>query len=321
MSLYDSNEIIPFCRPKKLTDDEHRGILAKMSEIFTSGMLTNWENCRRLEQEIKRLYPVDYVVACSSCTQGIYLALRAFKARNVFIPSFSWKSVDYITRGLKRFWLDIDVSTWLPIRGRYIAASLTPTPVFIIQHTFGSIVEWKRKHNGRILYDAAYSIGAKIKDIGDITVFSTTATKPITSCEGGLVLTNDSKLAEEITELRDRCSRMSEIHAVIGLAYLKQLNDITKRRKQISEYYNKHLPFQPQKIPIDSTCGYHGILCRDRDSLSKRLADKIETRVRYEPLTTGLPNTTFVAERILLIPNYPDVDERRVVNIIMETIE
>lgn len=174
-----------------------------------------------------------------------------------------------------------------------------------------------------MIFDAAYSLGAEIKDFGDATLMSMTATKNVTACEAGLVLTNDEKIAGKISEFRDKCSRLSEVNAAVGLAYLKHLDEILERKKKIFEYYRRHLPYPYQKIPNNTTYGYYGMLIstRERDALIKRLTSKLETRIRYEPLIRGLRNTDFVADRILCIPCFPDVNEKEVVELILEATQ
>lgn len=299
-------------------------------------MITNGEYCRKLEEEIKRLYPVCHIIACSSCTQGLQMALWAlygefgrfsdFAPPFLYLSSFTWKSINYITRDYNRQWLDIDPETWLPTLGPLdIRPERVWPSTFLIQHTFGSVLPWeKQEPNDKVIFDAAYSLGADIKDFGDVTVFSMTATKTVTSCEGGLILTNDDDLAGEMAKLREKCGRMSEVNAAVGLAYLEHLDEIVDRKRQIFEYYRRHLPYPHQKIPISTSFGYYGMLMpftEERNNLINKLEGKLDIRIRYQPLVRGLRNTDFVADHIICIPCFPDVPEREVVELIKEAIQ
>ena len=140
------------------------------------------------------------------------------------------------------------------------------------------------------------------------------------SCEGGIIITDDDELAKRMIELRDNCCRMSEIQAVIGQVYLGKLGQSLSRRVEIWNFYRRRLPFTPQKIKVATSYSVYGMLLEpeQRAKLIERIKDKIEYKIYYTPLKSGLINTEFVAGRILCIPSYPDVNENEVVRIINE---
>jgi len=312
---------MPFYRPPKLSDEQIMWIERRITETLRSGQITNGENVREFELRVKELHKVENVIACSSCTQGLWIVLEALKPETLMVQSFTWQSIKYILPLRPVTYCDIDKETWL--MNRYVRTYWDFLPRGVIgTHTFGNSCLANPETEGcKVVYDGAYSLGADLPEIGDATVLSTTATKTVTSCEGGLILTNNDALAKDMKEIRDKCSRMSEVNAVIGVAYLEMLDQILARKKQIFDYYNAHLPFVPQKTSRwGTTHGYYGCLVPNRDELIKKLEGKVETRIRYEPLKAGLPITDEIAKKILILPCYPDVNEQQVVNIIKENM-
>ena len=70
--MQETVRTIPFHRPMPLGK---LGIQDKITEVLNSGMLTNGENCRKLEDQIAKLYDADHAIATSCCTQGLFLCL------------------------------------------------------------------------------------------------------------------------------------------------------------------------------------------------------------------------------------------------------
>jgi len=308
--------MIPFHRPPKLSEDERIKFFHEINIILDSGMLSNGEKCRKLEDTIKKMYHSQYAFTCGSGSIGLWIGLQALQARKVYLPSFTWKSLAIIIKDLKKEYLDIDHKTWLP----FSPINYKNTDVFITNHTFGNITE----HYDRclILNDHACSIGARINKINDISVFSLYPTKNLTTGEGGIILTNNNILAKRIEEIRNTCSKMSEIQALLGLKYLNKLNEYIERKKQIYNYYRKHLPFQFQKIDKDFSYCYIGCLIENRDEIVNKIKDKMEIRIRYEPIidkpkTDILEITHEIYSKILLLPSYEKLNEKRIVDLIL----
>jgi len=317
--------MIPFYRPPRLEDSQIEWVQKRIEKCLRSGQITNGENVREFEERVKELHKVEYVIACSSCTQGLWIVLEALKPETLMVQSFTWQSIKYILPLRPITFCDIDKETWLMNPRVRTYWDFLPRAT-IYTHTFGNMgVATVETEGQNVIYDGAYSLGATLPEEGDATILSSTATKTITSCEGGLILTNNEQLAKEITEIRNKCSRMSELNAIVGLAYLDMLKQILARKEEIFKYYITQLPFKPQKISCwGTTYGYYACLVPERfggrDEIIKKLEGKVETRIRYEPLKSGLPATDEVAKQILCLPCYPDVDEREVVNIIREIL-
>ena len=227
-------EKIPYHKPLQFSTLETEVLITKIKEVLKSGMLTNDKYVGELEDKIKEMYGVGHVIATSNCTMGLLLSFQyeASLYNIIHMPNFTWIS-PYLTLPNNKKLYDIDKETWLmkdwpTERNEYVF----PT------HTFGNIIELDREYH--VIYDGAHALGSRIKKLGDATVLSLAPTKLVTSCEGGLVLTNQKHLADFVRFRRDRCARMSEIHALIGLATLEHLDMILAWKEEVHHNYKSY---------------------------------------------------------------------------------
>jgi len=205
----------------------------------------------------------------------------------------------------KRYWLDIDPETWLPIE-EYVVPSL-------YLNTFGNIGQ---AHNSRSIYDSSHCLGAKLEDIGLATCISLAPTKMITGGEGGLILTNDTYFAEKVTNLRDKTCRMPEFNAILALQTFQYLDKILKWKKEIYEYYKKHLNGIFQKIPYNSN--YNTIGFVNTEGLI--IPDHVDYRQYYQPVIFDmkLVNTNHVYKNIICLPSYYLCNYYKIIEDILE---
>ena len=188
-----------------------------------------------------------------------------------------------------------------------------------------------------ILEDAAEAHGAeykgkKVGSFGDISCFSFYGNKIITTGEGGMCLTNNEELAENMKILRDHGMnpnkrywydvigfnyRMTNLQAAVGVAQLEKLSKFIEKKREIAHCYSEGLKELKEKELITlhpemlwTKCVYwmYSILIEDkfgmsRDELMKRLEEKgIDTRPFFYPMDVMPPyknNERFpVAEEI-----------------------
>ncbi len=148
------------------------------------------------------------------------------------------------------------------------------------------IMALARRHNLKVIEDAAHAVGSsrhldgrgmtRVGVIGDLTCFSFYATKNITSAEGGMITTEDDALAAKIAVAslhgmdRDAWKRydssgswfyeihdtgfkynLSDVHSAIGIAQLRRVEELTRRRQAIARAYNEAFANDPAlEIPI-----------------------------------------------------------------------
>ena len=299
---------IPFHRPMELPEDERDSIISKIEDCLDTGMLTNNKNVRELEEKIKELHNTEYAIATSSCSQGLVITLQSLIKTDMrvsyraHLQAFTWFSTLYAIQTCNRTptYCDIDSDTW-NIKQEYKYKLAVPT------HTFGNVSKIESKFK---VYDAAHALGTKLEDIGNATVLSLAPTKLITSIEGGIILTNDSKLAKYATELRDKVSRLSEIHAIFGNTYLNHIEEVIAWKKEVYDYYRKHLDGIFQKT-ADST--NHNTICM---LTSLKIPEHIEIRKYYQPIqhSKDLPNTEAIYKSIICLPSWYNCPYKQIVD-------
>ena len=207
-----------------------------------------------------------------------------------------------------------------------------------------------KKYGIKIIYDAAHAFGAKIngKSIscyGDMSMFSLHPTKLFHSCEGGLLVFNDSSFQEKLFDLRNfaihseiECvdvgtnAKMNELQAAMGLLCLKNIDKLLEWREKIHRVYAdsfsgcKHLKY----FDFSINHSYCPILFDDfetRERVYTQLKEKcnIFARRYFYPLLTDFapyvygkgtcPIAEGIAKRILTLPTYYGLDEHDVIDI------
>ena len=306
---------IPYFRPPYAN---YREIEPKIRDIVVSRVYTKGVYRDFLEDALSHYIGVDHAITCASGTAALWIAMRVMRqtchTKRILMSAFNWQS-DRIAAESTDYWIeyaDIDPDTWLPVllldRGYDSCLALD---------TFGSIDNQDHPED-KTVYDSTHSLGAKgAGSRGVAECFSLAATKPVTGGEGGVITTNDRDFAERCAGLRDLCARLPEMSCVLALESLSHLDEMLAEKRRIDAYYRKHLPYQFQEIPHDSTHSKICFLCDNSDELIARAAKNgVECRKYYKPLA-DLPNSDYVYDRIVCLPAWAGVDAGRVVDALM----
>ncbi len=307
-----NQKLIPFHRPMELSKEEIEHIKKNIDSCLNTGILTNNKNVQELEERIKDIHKTDYAISTSSCSQGLVIALQSLINTEEKIPyhaytqAFTWYSTPYAIHTCSRIpiYCDVDPDTW-------VMEEQSDCKLAVPVHTFGNVSKIESTFK---IYDGAHSLGSKIDDVGDATVISLAPTKLITSIEGGIILTNNKKLAEYAIEKRNKVSRMSEIHAIFGNEYLNHIEEVIKWKKDVYDYYRRYLDGIFQKTSEYSNHNTIGMLT------GLKIPDHIETRKYYKPVVynsitnkSDLPNTEAIYSSIICLPSWYGVDYRKIV--------
>jgi dTDP-4-amino-4,6-dideoxygalactose transaminase len=289
-------------------------LLKDIEEILNSGWISIGKYMESLEKHFREKFHVKHAIACSCATTGLIIAIKAagWKNDRVALPAFTWPSTLYAIEcnGNEPLFMDMDRETWLS--EPYMDE---PCKKMVAVDTFGS--EWTVDmpyKTDRVIIDAAHSYGnPNLGKRGLAEVVSLSFTKNVTATEGGMILTDDDKLAETATELRRLSGRMEEINALIALESISQYDDNTDFKR--INHYEKHIctPHKKQLCKGFSSLSVYSILFEDRitrDAVRVALAKAgCETKVYYDPLREGLPNTEYVYDRILSLPIHDGVKD------------
>ena len=234
--------------------------------------------------------------------------------------------------GAKPVFADIDEAT-LNISPESILEKITKkTKAIIPVHIAGQPCEMEDvlrialKHNLFVVEDCAHSLGAlygsfPTGSMGVASAFSFYPTKNLVTGEGGMVTTNDDELAKYIRLMRTHCAskeamernqsasweydivglgynfRLTEFQSALGISQLSRVDQMNKKRADVSEYYTERLKgikgIITPKLAENRTSSYHLYIIRvvekefgmSRDELFRKLAEKgIECSVHYKPL-------------------------------------
>lgn len=269
-------------------DDEEIKLVA---EVLKSGWLAHGPKNKEFEEIFAQYIGTKYAVSLNSCTSALHLAIQAQGIKGeVIIPSFTFvaSANAVVTAGAKPVFVDIDYDT-CNINTEKIKRLITgKTEAIMPVHFAGQsckmdeITEIANKHDIKIIEDSAETLGGTFKDkkTGSFGTgcFSFYPTKNITTGEGGMVTTNDGKLAERIRSLRahgitttafERLRenepwlraaeyagynyRLCDILAAIGLVQMKKLEKMNSLRREHANYLDKNLStIEKIDLPVES---------------------------------------------------------------------
>jgi len=257
----------------KLSSVEEREVM----KVLRSGWVTTGPAVREFEDRVKKISGARYAVAVSSCTAGLHLALEALDIgpddeviTTPFTMAATIEAILYC--GATPIFADIDPIT-LNIDPNQIenkisskTRAIIPVDIAGLPCDYDRLKKLARKDNLFIIEDAAHSLGAEFRgnpvgSLVDMTAFSFYSTKNITTGEGGMVVTNQKRIADKIRRLSlhgmtssgwKRYSgggwkydiidlgykyNLSDLAAGLGLGQLERFNAFREKREKLAERY------------------------------------------------------------------------------------
>lgn len=324
-----------------------------------------------LVKKVSDLTGSRYILPVTSGTHGLELAMVALELKSgdeVIIPSYTMSSTAncVVLAGGKPVFADIENRTF-GIDPTDIQRCITKkTKGIIVVHYAGmpcdieSILAIAKKSKLFVVEDAAHAIGAQYKGkalgtFGDIGVYSFHGTKNISCGEGGAVVTNRKDLADAMEIYRANGTNrkaflkgeikkyswvgkgssyfLSDILASIMNAQLDQIITINNKRKQIADYFTKHLKqfktlIDLPRVPRDTKPNWHIYALRffnpeHRTIFCQMMKQAgIEATSHFVPLHSSLmgkkigggkrqlPVTDEVARTLVRLPIYPGLTKK-----------
>jgi dTDP-4-amino-4,6-dideoxygalactose transaminase len=343
---------IPIARPL-LGEEEKQAVLA----VLESGQLAQGPLVAELEARFAAWCGARHAVAVCSGTAALHLALLALgvgPGDEVITSPFSFvaSANAALLVGARPVFVDVEPRTFC-LDADLVEASLSPrTRAILAVHLYGhpapmpELRDIARRHGLLLIEDACQAHGAeidgrKVGTLGDVAAFSLYATKNITAGEGGLVLTDDDRVAERVRALRNHGAseryrhellgynfRLSDLHAAIALAQLRKLDAFNAARRDNAARLTRLLcGLSGLVVPVERA-GYRHVyhqytvrILGGRDDVrSELMAREIETGVHYpiplhrQPLydtlgygTLHLPVAEHLAEEVLSLPVHPSL--------------
>ena len=323
---------VPFFLPYVDSKD-----IIEIKKAALSSFLTNGPKLDLFEQKFKKFTKSKYAVGVSNATAALYLSLKALgikKNDEVIIPDLTFAATanSVLQTGATPVLADIDEET-LNISAESIIKNINrKTRAIIPVHLAGTpcdmqkIMRIARSNSLKVVEDCAHGIGTSynkkhVGNFGNAGCFSFYPTKNLTTIEGGMVITNDKKIADFIQlarnhgmsrSLMSRYStgkpweydikdigynyRLDDIRSALGISQLQKLTILNKKRLIAFRYYNKGLKNIPglivpnEKNFKNGSCHLYIIRVTadakiSRDKLFYSLQKKgIGSSVHYKPL-------------------------------------
>lgn len=243
--------------------------LESIKRVFDSGILTEGRVCAELERQFAKYVGCRYAVATSSCTSALHLALIALgvgRGDEVIVPDFTFPATANAVRmtGASPVLVDIDLRSYNIDPAQISAVISSRTRAIMLAHLFGlsadmaPILRVARRHGIKVIEDAACAVGTtysghKAGTLGDVACFSFHPRKVITTGEGGMITTNNKRIAELTARVKNHGAlrvdgrlrflsmgynyRLSDVHAAIGLVQLKKVDRLIRSRIRIAKLY------------------------------------------------------------------------------------
>jgi 8-amino-3,8-dideoxy-alpha-D-manno-octulosonate transaminase len=248
---------------KELNDVLDTGILMRYG---FDGMRNGHWKAKELEFELEKQLKVKHAQLVSSGTAAVSIALAAAgigAGDEVIMPTFTFVASFEAIMMLGAIPILVDIDDTLTLDVKAVSEAITPkTKAVMVVHMCGSMANLKalRKlcdaHNLVLIEDSSQATGATYKgmplgSIGDLGCLSLDFVKIITAGEGGAVLTNNEKYYTNADHFSDHGHdhvgndrgaethpflgynfRISELHAAVGLAQLRRLDEFVAIQKK-----------------------------------------------------------------------------------------
>lgn len=238
-----------------------------LTNVFDTGFITQGPTVSLFERELASYLKVPHVVACSSGTTALHLALAAFlePGAEVLVPNVTFVATANaaVYAGCQPVLCDVDPIDWslcLKDAARKVSGR---TMAMVVVHLYGQPAnmrayrEFADEHGLVLIEDAAegfggFDHGRAMGTLGAVGTFSFYGNKVLTTGEGGAVVAHDAFTADKLRLLRGQGQdprtryyhsvvgfnyRMTEMQAAIGLGQLQRLPVLLANRQRVMDLY------------------------------------------------------------------------------------
>ena len=331
---------IPHSRPAIGREEK-----AAALRVLDSGYLAQGPRVEEFEHRFARSVKRNYGIAVSSGTAALALALKALgigAGKDVLVPSYTCAALLHALdfSGAHPTVADISPEDMNLSVDSALKRKTRKTAAMIVPHLFGRASDMKALAalGLPILEDGTQSLGAlgfgkPVGSFGEVSIFSFYATKMITTGEGGMIVTNSSKIAARLRDMRDYDKKpdyrfrmnfkMTDLAAALGLEQLKKLKGFVSERRKIAAEFDGALQGTSLKTPANSKarpCVYFRYVLRAGNSAAairtlQRQGIDAKSPV-YKPMhrylklsASDFPETERALREAVSIPLYPGLSQ------------
>jgi dTDP-4-amino-4,6-dideoxygalactose transaminase len=292
-------------------DEDVDAVLERFGALLRSrGFLTMGRYGEELERRFAAYTGAPHAVAVSSGTAALEAILRALgvAGHEVVVPTNTFAATAFAVIHAGGQPVLADCGNDLSVDPDDVVRRLGPrTRAVVVVHIGGlispSVLRLRQLCRGRgipLVEDAAHAHGSRLEGmqagtIGDAAAYSFFSTKVMTTGEGGMVVTDDPAIAEAAKLLRDQAKiaghnlheevgdnwRMSEVHAILGLAQLARLDELIAGRRRVAGIYDEMLDgaterLRPLRIPRGAEPNYYKyVLFTSHPGLPEEIATRL----------------------------------------------
>jgi perosamine synthetase len=328
----------------------------------------------RFEDLFRRHLGVNFAIATSSCTGALHMGMAALgigPGDEVIMADTNWiaTAAPVVHLGAKPVFVDILPDSWC-LDPALAEAAITPrTKAIIAVHLYGNLCEMDRllaigrKHGIPIIEDAAEAIGSvwhgkRAGSMGRFGVFSFHGTKTLTTGEGGIFVTDDPDLYEQVLTLSNHGRargqtrqfwpevvgfkyKISNLQAAIGCAQMERIDQLIARKREILSTYQARLAglegvsMNPEPEGTINGAWMPTVVFSPQTGVTREMlqtafsVENIDARVFFWPLSSfpmfcSARANTFadsISKRAINLPSYHDLsleEAYRVANVIIE---
>lgn len=334
--------------------------LKEIEEVIRSTWITEGKKTKEFEENFIKLTGARYAHAFCNGTATLFSALKILgigPGDEIIAPSATFIATinSIILAGAKPVLVDIEKETF-NINPDEIEKKITKnTKAIMPVHLYGQssdmekIMKIAKKHGLYVIEDAAQAVGVKfngkhVGTFGEIGSFSFYGNKTITTGEGGMLITNDKILSdrgyrfknhgrlEKGTFIHEEVGlnfSFTEMQAAIGLAQLRKLNEIIRRKEKIRQRYMEELKnlktikFTPVAKGVTPVHWFTNILVENIEKVQEELKTKgVQTRRFFYPIARQpcykefdfskekFPNADFAYAHCLSLPSSATLEEK-----------
>lgn len=363
---------IPFLNLQTQHKKMQKQLIDAFKQTLNDGVYILGKQVLLFEKEFANYLNIPHAIGVASGTDALLLALRALHigaGDEVIVPANAYPTVFAVAlSGAKIKLVDVDYRTHTldPLKLKDVITQ--KTKAIVVVHLYGqaaemdSILAFAKQHNIEVIEDAAQAhgtefAGKKVGTLGTIGCFSFYPTKNLGALgDGGMVVTKNARLAENIRQLRmygeksrynsvviGFNSRLDELQAAILRVKLKTLDLDNKRRRRIATEYIKKLKNLNVVLPEYSDIKQHNfhifaIKTKSRKKLQEFLTQQgVETSIHYPvPIHrvnsfkslgysfSEFPVASTLSKEILSLPCYPSLslkDVKKICNLISNVLQ
>ncbi len=301
--------------------------IEEIKEIWDTHWLTNMgSKHNELEKALAERLGVENISLFSNGHMALELLIQSFGlSGEVITTPFTFISTTHaiVRNGLTPVFCDIEPETYTIDVSRIEDLITEKTSAIVPVHVYGNICDVEeidriaKKHNLKVIYDAAHAFGVEYKGkgigtFGDASMFSFHATKVYNTIEGGAIAYKDKETGRKLYQLKNfgikneeevdavgANAKLNEFSAAMGLCNLRHVDEeIIKRGRKIKRYndrLDKVFGITRLKVQdnVKTNCAYYPITIdkdvygRSRDMVYDALAAvDIYPRKYFYPLTT-----------------------------------